>query len=315
MTARDDDPGRRAERQRPRGLPQRGVPAPLAVAGRHPDRRQHGPVRPDRHRRRLDRLQHRGQPADPDVPRPGGPVLGGRRRLRRPHRPADRSWSRRTSCAASRSSPSISPATTSPLILLLNIFVSTVTVFFAPAEAAMIPQPRPAEPAAGRERHLHADPERRVRARVRAARAARREHRLAGGRDPRRRRAVLPRRGLLLHAPVVAAATRRGRPRPRRGRGGAGDGLHVRPAARGDRVHPRRTARSPGRSSTSGSRRRSSACSACSGPDFARRDARPRGEGLRGRRAAARVRHRDRHPAAQLSTASTCRAGGSSRAA
>ena len=33
-------------------------------------------------------LEHRGQPADPDVPRAGRAVLGGRRRLRRPDRPA-----------------------------------------------------------------------------------------------------------------------------------------------------------------------------------------------------------------------------------
>ena len=77
----------------------------------------------------------------------------------------------------SRSSPCSSSATNLALILLLNIFVSTVTVFFAPAEAAMIPKLVAAAPAAGRERHLHADPERGVRARVRAPRAARREHR------------------------------------------------------------------------------------------------------------------------------------------
>ena len=86
------------------------------------------------------------------------------------------------------------------LILVLNVLVSTVTVFFAPAEAAMIPQPRRSAPAAGRERDLHVDPERGLRARVRPARAARREHRVPGGRDPGRGRAVLPGRGLLLHA-------------------------------------------------------------------------------------------------------------------
>ena len=71
---------------------------------------------------------------------------------------------------------------TSRSILLLNIFVSTVTVFFAPAELAMIPVLVAAQPAARRERHLHADAQRRVRPRVRAARPARRQRR----RVPRR---------------------------------------------------------------------------------------------------------------------------------
>ena len=52
----------------------------------------------------------------------------------------------------------------------------------------MIPNVVPRQPAAGRQRHLHADPERGVRPRLRAPRAARREHRLARGRDPGRRR-------------------------------------------------------------------------------------------------------------------------------
>ena len=70
-----------------RGLPQQRVPASLAVAGVDPDRRQHGPLRADHHRQ-LDRLQDRGQPPHPDLPRAGRAVLGGRRRLRRPDRPA-----------------------------------------------------------------------------------------------------------------------------------------------------------------------------------------------------------------------------------
>ena len=52
------------------------------------------------------------------------------------------------------------------VILLLNVFVSTVTVFFAPAEAAMIPALVGPQSAARGERHLHAHPQRRVRARV-----------------------------------------------------------------------------------------------------------------------------------------------------
>ena len=85
-----------------------------------------------------------------------------------------------------------------------------------------------------------------------------------------------------------------------RGRGGgAGHGLDVRPAARGAGVHPRqpddhlvahlprdrRLARRRARRPRSGVRAG---------------DPRPQGEGLRGRRAAARLRHRDRDPAAQL---------------
>ena len=85
------------------------------------------------------------------------------------------------------------------------------------------PRPRRPATAAGRERHLHAHPERGVRPRVRPARAARREHRLARGGDPDRGRPLLPGRGLLLHAPHGTAGAERGRPRPGRERGRAGD--------------------------------------------------------------------------------------------
>ena len=50
--------------------------------------------------------------------------------------------------------------------------ISTVTVFFAPGRAGDDPGPRAAQPAARRERHLHADPQRGVRPRLRAARSA-----------------------------------------------------------------------------------------------------------------------------------------------
>ncbi len=54
---RDGRRGRGA-RRRPRGLPQRRVPATVDVAGGDPDRRQHGPLRVDGHRRQLHELQH-----------------------------------------------------------------------------------------------------------------------------------------------------------------------------------------------------------------------------------------------------------------
>ena len=126
-------------RRRARRLPQPAVPAPLAVAGRDADRRQHGAVRADGHRLvetnpntavsllilsflvpavlfsavagvYVDRVDRRLVLIATNVLRGFaiiGLVLVGDHFL---------------------------------LILLLNIFVSTVTVFFAPAEAAMIPE-------------------------------------------------------------------------------------------------------------------------------------------------------------------------------
>ena len=75
-----------------------------------------------------------------------------------------------------------------------------------PGRAGDDPGPRAAQAAAGRERHLHADAQRRVRGRVRAARSAGRQGRRARGGHPRRRRPVLPRRRLLRHAARVATA-------------------------------------------------------------------------------------------------------------
>ena len=160
------------------------------------------------------------------------------------------------------------------------------------------PRGRRTEAAARGERDLHDHAERRLRDRVRAPRSARREHRVAGGGDPGRRLPVPPRRGLLLHAPEVAPAAARGRPRARRLRGGACRRLDALPAHRGPELHPlqpvdqlvaalsrdhglaRRRPRRPRTRLRAG-------------------DPRPRRQGLRRRRAAARVRDRDRHPAAQ----------------
>ena len=93
--------------------------------------------------------------------------------------------------------------------------------------------------------------------------------------------------------------------RPHHGGLGVGDAEravadHVRPAARGLLVHPRPPLDRAGRSSTS-----AITASLDRRPRRARAglrpaDARAQGGGLRGRRPAARVRHRDRHPAAQL---------------
>ena len=114
---------------------------------------------------------------------------------------------------------------------------------------------------------LHADAQRGVRGRVRAARPAGRQGRRPAGGHPRRRRAVLPGRGLLLHAAGIAAAARRRRGAPRRARRRGGRARRSgRPSPSCARASPSSApiARSAGRSSTSGSRRRSSACSACS---------------------------------------------------
>ena len=132
-------------------------------------------------------------------------------------------------------------------LYLLNIFVSTVTVFFGPAEAAMIPQVVPREAAALGERHLHPDAERRVRARVRAPRSARREDRRRAGPDRPRRGDVLHRRRPLHHAAELAAGSpSRSRGRPRDDRVGGGQ-VGLRPVARGPRRTSGATARSAGR--------------------------------------------------------------------
>ena len=204
------------------------------------------------------------------------------------------------------------------LILLLNVAVSTITVFFAPAELAMIPVLVPRQPAAGGERDLHPDPERRVRARVRAARPA-------GGQGGRRRRRSSWSSPRCTSWPRCSASRcrRRRRHRPRRRTPHSGLGVGEAERAVGTtlaqlregftfiRVQPddQLVADLPRDHRVAGRRARR----ARSGVRPA--DARAQGRGLRGGRPAARVRDRDRHPAAQLVRPLLRRAGGSSRAA
>ena len=135
----------------------------------------------------------------------------------------------------------------------------------------MIPEVVPPEPAAGRERGLHADPQRGVRDRVRAARPARHQPRRPAGGHPHRRRPVLPGGGLLLHAPAIAATGPPPRSRATRRAAAPGKRLATTrsPVRAKASASSAATAPSAGRCCTSGSRRRSSACSACSVRDFA----------------------------------------------
>ena len=263
-------------------------------------------------------LEHRGQPADPVVPRAGRAVLGGRRRLRRPDRPAPDPGRDQRPARRGVRRRCTSPATNLAVILLLNIVVSTVTVFFAPAEAAMIPVLVPRAAAPRRERDLHADPQRGLRARASPCSGR------SSSTSPAREAVILVvaalyflGRGLLLHAAGVApAGTDRGSPHRARASGEAErrDGLDARPAPRGLQLHPRQ----PGdRLVAALPRHRRVARRRARRPRARLRagDARPQAEGLRGRRPAARVRDRDRASCCSTPTAATSTAGGSSRAA
>ena len=115
------------------------------------------------------------------------------------------------------------------VILLLNIFVSTVTVFFAPAELAMIPVLVPRSQLLAANGIFTLTLNAAFALGLRAARAAGRQPRRAGGGHPGRRRALLPGRALLLHAAgLAAAATGRG---PNRTAASA-SGMRRRPSAR-----------------------------------------------------------------------------------
>ncbi len=135
------------------------------------------------------------------------------------------------------------------------------------------PRPRPAQPAAGRERHLHADPQCGVCAGLRSPRAACGQGRRTRGGHRRRSRASISLRRCSA-SPCRRPRHHHRRPRipiqrSRRGRRGEGCRIDLRSATRRLLVHPRHIGRSPGRSSTSPSPLRSSACSASSGPAFA----------------------------------------------
>ena len=167
----------------------------------------------------------------------------------------------------------------------------------------MIPVLRAAQPAAGGERHLHPDAQRRLRARVRPARTAGRQRGRPGGGHPGRRGPLLPGGRVLLHAAAVAAGTARPTATPAPGRPAVGEaeravGRRSPSCARGSAFI--RSNRAIGWSLLYlGITASLVGVLGVLGPDFAAVGARPRRQGLRGRRPAARVRHRDRDPAAQ----------------
>ncbi len=102
---------------------------------------------------------------DPDVPRPGGPLLGGRRRLRRPDRPAaDPDRDERPARAGLRGAlPRRREPRGHPAAQHLRLDGHGL---LRAGRAGDDPGPGAARPAARRERHLHADPQRGLRARA-----------------------------------------------------------------------------------------------------------------------------------------------------
>ena len=95
------------------------------------------------------------------------------------------------------------------MILLLNIFISTVTVFFAPAEAAMIPVLVPRGSCWRRTAIFTLTLNAAFALGFALLGPARRQRRRPRGADPGRGRAVFPGRGLLLHVAAGAAAAGR----------------------------------------------------------------------------------------------------------
>ena len=188
------------------------------------------------------------------------------------------------------------------LILLLNVFVSTVTVFFAPAEVAMIPVlvPRSQLLAANGIFTLTLNAAFALGFAllgplvVNVAGAEAVILVVAG--------AVLPRAVFCITLPASPPPPpAEADPHSRLGVGEAERAVEstLAPAARGVRLHPRQpgdqlVADLPGDRRVAGRRARRARARLRAG------DARARGQGLRGRRPAARVRDRDRHPAAQL---------------
>ena len=184
------------------------------------------------------------QRADPELPRPGGPLLGGRRRLCRSPRSAvdpdrhERDQGRRVHRRLLRGRL---PAGTPPAGLL-RLDRDRV---LRPGGGGHDPEPGPTRAAPGGERDLHGDPQRRLRAGVRAAWPACRDDRRPRDAHPSRRGPVPPGRGVLLDAPAGAATGRHGRrePAPRRRRRGARRRIDARPAPRGLELHPREPGR------------------------------------------------------------------------
>ncbi len=194
----------------PRRLPQPAVPAPVAVPGVDPDRREHGPVRADGHRL-GESVEHGRQPAHPVLPRAGGAVQRRRRRLCRPDRPSPGPHRDEPPAGGRdlRPRPRRRQLPAHPRAEHLHLDGHGV---LRAGRGGDDPRGRAPPPAAVGERHLHADPQCGVRHRLRPARPAGHQRRRRPGGDHHRRRAVLPGRGLLLDA----AASPRRRPGPRR---------------------------------------------------------------------------------------------------
>ena len=287
--------------QRRHGRPREPlVPPALAVAGRDPDRRQHGPLRPDGRRPRDDRTRTTAVSAlilTFLVPAVLLSAVAGR--LRRPVRPARRPRASRTSCAASRSRPWCCAGEQLGLLYLLNIVVSTASTFFSPAEAAMIPRLVP--------RHQLVAANGIFTVTLNAAFAlgfalfGSLAVTIAGptGLLAHRRRPVPRRGGLLRHAagaptsiPERMSPLQAARDAEQRGL------VDVRPALRGASLHPaapldRLEHRLPRRDRLA--RRRAGFAR----PELRQADARARPARRRGRRPAARARRRHGHPRPQ----------------
>ncbi len=230
---------------------------------------------------------------------PGGAVLRRRRRLRRPagQTPRPRRHQRPAGGAAraavARRIEPAAPAAHQPRDLDGHGVLRARRGVDDPAA-------RPAATAAVGERRVHLDAQRRVRHRLRGRRARGRRTRRGARADPRRGGVLPRRRGLLLDAAAVAArgpGARRREPPPA-GDGG-GDGLDLRAAPRGGRVHPRQPVH---RLVAAVPRHRRIAGRRAGGAGTAVRAglAGPAARGLRRRGAAARVRDRDRDPDPQL---------------
>ena len=262
--ARTTTPGRPTDAGGTAGGPQEPqLPAALARPGGDPDRRQHGRLRADRARLLGDRVELGGEPAAADLPRAGRLLLGGRRRLRRPARPAGHP-DRHEPAPGDLLRPRLRGRREPRGDLRPQHRDLDRHDVLRAGRGGDDPGARPAPAAARRERPVHVHPERGVRPRVRAPRSARRQAGRARGADPDGRRPV-PRGDGLRDHPAVGACRRRPACRPATP-STAPSGRWPRSSASCARVSATSgpIGTSPGRSSTSGSRRRSSASSASS---------------------------------------------------
>jgi len=243
------------------GLQEPSLPPALVVASGHPDRRQHGHLRADRHHRQVDGVGHGGQRPDPDVPRPSRPVLGRGGRLRGSARPApgpdrdERAPRRGVRCRLPRRRQPRPDLPPQPVHLDRDRLLRA-------GRSGDDPDGRAAAPAARGEWRVHADAQRGVRSRLRIARTAHREDRRSPGADHPGGGALF--RGCRLLLDPAGEPPQRPRSRhPGDGRpDGAGGRRRPVAVARGALIHP-----SPPRDPMVAQlpRRRSSACSASSG--------------------------------------------------